>query len=437
MNKILEEFKRIKTARNQFVNETNKKGEILLTEAKNKFDSVHNSIEYKNINNKYLEEENEYLDLIKMHLSKANNLNEELLSCESFINNCFQELILLLEIKIKDFLNKHNENINEGNYFEDIQNIIKLAQLTKILVEENMTIIKGDSNMQRDNLLIQIKDNYNIIYNNLFPDIISNNNINKKSIIDNISKILNAISENIILIYNDINSNLFNNLNEEKTLHNYFLNLIFNNNSKIYNNVSNSKIWKIIITKNNNKEITLSQSIFKVEKNKKFKKIPKNYSIHIFIEKSSNINKTIKLMKYMISLVKNRIMTYYVITNNFKSKLEGYYCFEIFGIGKRKRKIIQTFKNKIENINKKVIYNDICLMVKISLYNDIDLLMKKKFFNLLKKEFKILNYKTEDNKNIININYLKHLVENDIHYNFNNDLIKYYLNPNNMFEEKN
>lgn len=367
MNKILEEFKRIKTARNQFVNETNKKGEILLTEAKNKFDSVHNSIEYKNINNKYLEEENEYLDLIKMHLSKANNLNEELLSCESFINNCFQELILLLEIKIKDFLNKHNENINEGNYFEDIQNIIKLAQLTKILVEENMTIIKGDSNMQRDNLLIQIKDNYNIIYNNLFPDIISNNNINKKSIIDNISKILNAISENIILIYNDINSNLFNNLNEEKTLHNYFLNLIFNNNSKIYNNVSNSKIWKIIITKNNNKEITLSQSIFKVEKNKKFKKIPKNYSIHIFIEKSSNINKTIKLMKYMISLVKNRIMTYYVITNNFKSKLEGYYCFEIFGIGKRKRKIIQTFKNKIENINKKVIYNDICLMVKISL----------------------------------------------------------------------
>ena len=180
MNKILEEFKRIKTARNQFVNETNKKGEILLTEAKNKFDSVHNSIEYKNINNKYLEEENEYLDLIKMHLSKANNLNEELLSCESFINNCFQELILLLEIKIKDFLNKHNENINEGNYFEDIQNIIKLAQLTKILVEENMTIIKGDSNMQRDNLLIQIKDNYNIIYNNLFPDIISNNNINNK-----------------------------------------------------------------------------------------------------------------------------------------------------------------------------------------------------------------------------------------------------------------
>ena len=30
MNKILEEFKRIKTERNQFVDETNKKAEILL-----------------------------------------------------------------------------------------------------------------------------------------------------------------------------------------------------------------------------------------------------------------------------------------------------------------------------------------------------------------------------------------------------------------------
>ena len=55
MNKILEDFKRIKTQRNQFVNETNKKGEVLLSQAKNKFDSVHNSIEYKNINNKYIE----------------------------------------------------------------------------------------------------------------------------------------------------------------------------------------------------------------------------------------------------------------------------------------------------------------------------------------------------------------------------------------------
>ena len=36
MNKIIEEFRRIKSERNNFVNETNKKGELLLSQAKNK-----------------------------------------------------------------------------------------------------------------------------------------------------------------------------------------------------------------------------------------------------------------------------------------------------------------------------------------------------------------------------------------------------------------
>lgn len=50
MNKILEKFKRIKTERNKFIDETNRKGEILLSQAKNKFDSMKNS--NKNMNNK-------------------------------------------------------------------------------------------------------------------------------------------------------------------------------------------------------------------------------------------------------------------------------------------------------------------------------------------------------------------------------------------------
>ena len=96
MNKILEEFKRIKTERNQFVNETNKKGEILFSQAKNKFDSVNNSILEKNINKKNLENENKYIDIIKMHLSKAINCNQELFSYNSFFNYCFQDLTLFL-----------------------------------------------------------------------------------------------------------------------------------------------------------------------------------------------------------------------------------------------------------------------------------------------------------------------------------------------------
>ena len=44
MNKILEEFNKLKNERNQFINETNKKGELLLSQAKSKFDSVKNSI---------------------------------------------------------------------------------------------------------------------------------------------------------------------------------------------------------------------------------------------------------------------------------------------------------------------------------------------------------------------------------------------------------
>ena len=86
MNKILEEFKRIKTERNQFINETNKKGEFLLSQAKNKFDSVHNTIFDKNINNKNIKKENEYLDLVKTHLSKAINLNEQIFSYSLFFD---------------------------------------------------------------------------------------------------------------------------------------------------------------------------------------------------------------------------------------------------------------------------------------------------------------------------------------------------------------
>ena len=175
MNKILEEFKRIKTERNQFVNETNKKGEILFSQVKNKFGSVNNSILEKNINKKYLEKENKYLDMVKMHLSKAFNFNQELLSYNSFLNYCFQDLILFIEKNIKDIFNKSNESIKEEENKEYIQNIIKLANLTKILVEENIDIIKGESNDQKANLLIQLKDNLNIIYNNLPSDI--NNNI--------------------------------------------------------------------------------------------------------------------------------------------------------------------------------------------------------------------------------------------------------------------
>ena len=433
MNKILEEFKRIKTERNQFVNETNKKGEILFSQAKNKFDSVNNSILEKNINKKNLENENKYIDIIKMHLSKAINCNQELFSYNSFFNYCFQDLTLFLENKIKDILNKNDESIKEEENNEYFQNIIKLANLTKILVEENINIIKGESNPQKTNLLMQLKDNLNIINKYLSPDIFSNKNMNKKSVLDNISKLLNYLSENIIIIYNDINS--VNYYEEgENYISNYLLNLIFNKNFNIYKTESNSKIWKLIITKNNNQEITLSQSNFKLNSIKKNRNIPKNYSIHIYIQKTNNINKTIKLMKYLISYVKNKIMTYYVITNNFKSKLDGYYCFEIFGTGKRKKKIIHNIKNKFENISKKSKYNDICIMIKISLYNEFDVLMKKKFFNLLKKEFYKLNDKNEDNKKIININYLMNLVKKDVHFNFNENLIEKYLNPTNIIE---
>ena len=427
MNKIIEEFRRIKSERNNFVNETNKKGELLLSQAKNKFDSVNNNIIDKNINKKNLEKKNEYLDTVKIHLSKAINLNEELFSYQTLINHNFQEFILFFENKIKNILNKNNETINEEEDYENIQNIVKLANLTKILVEENIQTIKGESNSQKKNLLMQIKENINMIYNNISSDIISNNENKNKSIIDSISKIFNYISQNLNLIYNDISSINFNNEDGKNIFTSYILDLIFNNSFNKYDFNSNSKIWKLIITKNNNQEITISQSNFK---NKSFHKIPKNYSVHIYIEKSSQSNLIIKLLKYIIGYVKNKIMRYYVITNNFQSKLEGYYCFEIFGIGKRKKKIIKKIINIMNKINSKTIYSRICIMIKISLYDELDILMKKKFFKLLKNEYNKIN----DSNNNITVNNLMNLVENDIYHNFNNNLIRKYLDFSNFFE---
>ena len=150
MNKILEEFKRIKTERNKFIDETNRKGEILLSQANNKFDSLHNSNKIMKKNN--LEKEYEYLDSIKNNLKKAINLKDELDSYNSFFNKCFNDLILFLETKIKDILNKNKETINEEEDDECLQDIIKLANLTKILVEENKNIIKNDSNEQKQNI---------------------------------------------------------------------------------------------------------------------------------------------------------------------------------------------------------------------------------------------------------------------------------------------
>ena len=279
--------------------------------------------------------------------------------------------------------------------------------------------------------LMQLKDNYNII-DNLSTSIISN--IKNKSIIDKLSKILNYISEYIIFIYNDINLINFNNNNnhDNNYLSNYLLNSIFFNN---FNNINNSKIWKLIITKNNNQEVTFSQSNFKIGKYK-LKKMPKNYSIKIYIEKINNTEKTIKLITYIISYIKKKIMTYFVITNNLKSKLEGYYCFQIFGIGKRKKKIIQKFQNLIEKINNKSIYNNFNIMIKASLYNDIEILMKNKIFKLLKNEIQKYNEKKENTKNntsIITINDLIILVKNNIHYNFDEDFLKKYLNLDNIF----
>ena len=175
MNKILEEFKRIKTERNKFIDETNRKGEILLSQAKNKFDSMKNS--NKNMNNNKLNKKYEYLETIKMHLKKAINLKEEIYSYNAFFNKSFQDLILFLDIKIKEILNKNNENMDEEEENENFQDIIKLAQLTKMFAEENMDIIKSDSNPQKQNILMQLKENLNIINNNLSPNIITNNNI--------------------------------------------------------------------------------------------------------------------------------------------------------------------------------------------------------------------------------------------------------------------
>ena len=77
--------------------------------------------------------------------------------------------------------------------------------MTKVLVDENNSIIKGNSNVQKTNLLMQLKENLNIIFTTFSDKALSNQN--DKSIIDKISKILNYLSENIIFIYNDINSN--------------------------------------------------------------------------------------------------------------------------------------------------------------------------------------------------------------------------------------
>ena len=435
MNKILEEFKRIKTERNKFIDETNRKGEILLSQAKNKFDSMKNS--NKNMNNKKLDKKYEYLETIKIHLKKAINLKEEIYSYNAFFNKSFQDLILFLDIKIKEILNKNNENMDEEEENENFQDIIKLAQLTKMFAEENMDIIKSDSNPQKQNILMQLKENLNIINNNLSPNIITNNNIKNDSIIDKLSKVLNHISDYIIFIYNDINSINFNNNNDiNPYISNYLLNSIFINNLNINNNINNSKIWKLIITKNNNQEITFTQSNFKTEINKKIKKYPKNYSIKIYIEKVNNAEKIIKLIKYILSYIKNKIMNYYVITNNLKCKKVGYYYFQIFGIGKRKKKIIQKIKNLIDNINNKTLYNNINVLIKVSLYDDIDILLKNKFFKLLKNEFLKLNDKKEENNSIININDLINLVKNNIHYNFDEDFITKYLNLDNIFFEK-
>ena len=431
MNKILEEFNKLKNERNQFINETNKKGELLLSQAKSKFDSVKNSILDKNINNINFEDQYDHMETIKNHLQKAINLNSELFSYDSFFNNCFQDLILSLELKMKNILFKNNETIKEEDC-EYIQNIIKLANLTKVLVDENNSVIKGNSNIQKTNLLMQLKENLNIIFTTFSDNALSDKK--DKSIIDNISKILNYLSENIIFIYNDINSNNLYYEEGSQYVSYYFLSSIFNQNFNIYSNVSNSKIWKLIITKNNNNEITLSQSNYKFKKNKNNKKISRNYSIHIYIEKNSNyINATIKLIKYLMSYTKNVIMNKYVITNNFKSKIEGYYCFEIFGIGKRKKKIIQKIKAIMEKITDKKAYKNICVMIKISSYNEFDTLMKKKIFNLFKKEFFKINENEEDN-NFCDLASLVDMTEKDIHYNFDSDLMQEFLNPNFIFE---
>ena len=431
MNKILEEFNKLKNERNQFINETNKKGELLLSQAKSKFDSVKNSILDKNINNINFEDQYDHIETIKNHLQKAINLNSELFSYDSFFNNCFQDLILSLELKMKNILFKNNETIKEEDC-EYIQNIIKLANLTKVLVDENNSVIKGNSNIQKTNLLMQLKENLNIIFTTFSDNALSDKK--DKSIIDNISKILNYLSENIIFIYNDINSNNLYYEEGSQYVSYYFLSSIFNQNFNIYSNVSNSKIWKLIITKNNNNEITLSQSNYKFNKNKNNKKISRNYSIHIYIEKNSNyINATIKLIKYLMSYTKNVIMNKYVITNNFKSKIEGYYCFEIFGIGKRKKKIIQKIKAIMEKITDKKAYKNICVMIKISSYNEFDTLMKKKIFNLFKKEFFKINENEEDN-NFCDLASLVDMTEKDIHYNFDSDLMQEFLNPNFIFE---
>ena len=431
MNKILEEFNKLKNERNQFINETNKKGELLLSQAKSKFDSVKNSILDKNINNINFEDQYDHIETIKNHLQKAINLNTELFYYDSFFNNCFQDLILSLELKMKNILFKNNETIKEEDC-EYIQNIIKLANLTKVLVDENNSVIKGNSNIQKTNLLMQLKENLNIIFTTFSDNALSDKK--DKSIIDNISKILNYLSENIIFIYNDINSNNLYYEEGSQYVSYYFLSSIFNQNFNIYSNVSNSKIWKLIITKNNNNEITLSQSNYKFKKNKNNKKISRNYSIHIYIEKNSNyINATIKLIKYLMSYTKNVIMNKYVITNNFKSKIEGYYCFEIFGIGKRKKKIIQKIKAIMEKITDKKAYKNICVMIKISSYNEFDTLMKKKIFNLFKKEFFKINENEEDN-NFCDLASLVDMTEKDIHYNFDSDLMQEFLNPNFIFE---
>ena len=370
MENILQRFEEIKKQRVKFINETNEKSKLYLSNINNKLNTFEKNLFNSLDNNNDIQIEN-----ISNQFKKITSIINKYEYYSKNLKNYQENFFDFIENKIKSIENYEKFPLLSNEKINNLKNIINITQE---LIKNNENLILGNSCEEKKNILNKINENFNLLNNEL--------QINYKIEDSLFNKIINLLRRIKFFIYNNHNIIKLN-----SNLKNF---VYIQDDYNIEKISKESRILKINFIKKNN-------LIYKIKHKFKNNNIIKEkyYDIKLYLKDNNENNNEMK--KNILLFIKNKIMKNYVITILYTKNI-NLICINIFGIGKKNLNIQKIFSNLLLN-------NNILILIKFIKYDNLDILFRKKF-------------------SIINNEIMLNKISSNLHHNFKEEFINKYLN---------
>ena len=353
MESVLQKFQAMKEENMKFITDTQSKAQSCF--------SINNTIRrgfnYNNMNNIDIDKISNQIKEISSFIHQYNffSINFKK-SMETFFDYFFEKFTSIANEKFPLLST------------EQICDINSLLLLTTQLINDNKTLLLGESSEEKSNILSQIKIDFSLL------DLLLKVNFDDEK--ENLSK---------IRFYIDKTKNLVS-LNKHNGVISHF-------------DFFTKKISKIILVKENG---NFSKVITKFYNTKIFSlfKTFRNYDIKFYF----HVNESSENLKKYLSYIKKNIMIKYVMVLT-KSKKEDYKCINVFGIGKSQHRVLLTLSKLVNDM---IEYNS---MIKYNIYENLEMLLRKKLT--------YAQFKESDPE--------KDQFRDSLHYNFDENYINQYI----------